>query len=431
MLERLNQAVWGSGLLVLLLGTGLYVSIRTGFFQLFGVRQILRHTIGQLRSKSPDRNAQWKTCTAALAAAMGTGNIVGVATALAVGGAGAIFWMWVSAFFGMMLTYAENVLAVQYRTENSTAVGALAYLQNGLRCKGLAGCYAVFCILASFGMGNMTQSSTAASALETGCHIPTIWTGVGLTGLLCCTVLGGMRTIGNVTKFLMPLLSGGYLLASVLVLWHNRSQLPDAWKQIFQAAWQPSAAGGGTLGTVMLVGLRHGVFSNEAGLGSSAMIHSYAKETVPGQQGMWSMVEVFFDTMVCCTLTALVLLSTGNAETGGIAAVLAAFSCVFGEKTACVLSWILALFAVATILGWCCCGELATRYLFGETGVHWYRRIYCLAAGIGAVVTLSTVWTLSDIANGLMAIPNLLGILLQFRSDGRVCTVRKTVRKFF
>ena len=203
MLEQLNTLVWGSGLLVLLLGTGLFLSIRTHFFQIFGIRTIFRQTFGRLFRRQ-DGAEQWKTCSAALAAAMGTGNIVGVAAAISAGGAGAVFWMWVSAFLGMMLTYAENVLAVRYRSETEKrAVGALAYLKNGLRSPILAGLYAVFCVLASFGMGNMTQSSAAAAALEHGCHIPPIWTGVGVTILLLGTVLGGMRTIGTVTQFLM------------------------------------------------------------------------------------------------------------------------------------------------------------------------------------------------------------------------------------
>ncbi|MFR4419180.1 MAG: alanine:cation symporter family protein, partial [Ruminococcus sp.] len=184
MLEQLNTWVWGSGLLVLLLGTGLFLSIRTHFFQIFGIRTIFRQTFGRLFRRQ-DGAEQWKTCSAALAAAMGTGNIVGVAAAISAGGAGAVFWMWVSAFLGMMLTYAENVLAVRYRSETEKrAVGALAYLKNGLRSPVLAGLYAVFCVLASFGMGNMTQSSAAAAALEHGCHIPPIWTGVGVTILL-------------------------------------------------------------------------------------------------------------------------------------------------------------------------------------------------------------------------------------------------------
>lgn len=428
MLETINRYIWGSGMLVLLLGTGLLVSIRTGFFQIFGIRTILRHTIGRL-SGSEQGRAQWKTCSAALAAAMGTGNIVGVAAALAVGGAGAIFWMWISAFLGMMLTYAENVLAMRFchvTEDGRQVVGTLAYLQSGLHMKGLAVLYAVFCVMASLGMGNMTQSSAAANALEHACHIPSHWTGLILTILLFCTVLGGMQSIGSVTQVLMPLLSSVYLLASLLVLWQNRQQLPAALQTIVSAAWHPEAAGGGTLGTVIAVGLRHGVFSNEAGLGSSAMIHSHTTDEVPCQQGMWSMVEVFIDTIVCCTLTALVLLVTGTAELGGVQAVTAAFSGVFGGLAEPILSVIIALFALATLLGWCCCGEQAAAYLGGKTGIKVYRWVYCLAAGIGAVAELSTIWTLSDIANGLMAIPNLLGILCLLRYVKRPENISKS-----
>ena len=281
----------------------------------------------------------------------------------------------------------------------------------------------------------MTQSSAAAAALEHGCHIPPIWTGVGVTILLLGTVLGGMRTIGTVTQFLMPILSGGYLLAAVIVLVQHAGQVGTAFATIFHAAWHPAAVGGGTLGTVLSAGLRHGVFSNEAGLGSSAMIHSHAVDSVHGQQGMWSMVEVFVDTMLCCTVTALVLLCTGTAGTDGISGIAAAFFSVFGVGAEPVLSWMIALFALATLLGWCCCGEVAVRYLGGERGVRWYRWAYCFAGGLGAVGTLSTIWTFSDLANGLMAIPNLLGILLLFRKADlpdnvyRKCTKKSCKKK--
>ena len=252
--------------------------------------------------------------------------------------------------------------------------------------------------------------------------------------LLLGTVLGGMRTIGTVTQFLMPILSGGYLLAAVIVLVQHAGQLGTAFATIFHAAWHPAAVGGGTLGTVLSAGLRHGVFSNEAGLGSSAMIHSHAVDAVHGQQGMWSMVEVFVDTMLCCTVTALVLLCTGTAGTDGISGI-AAFSSVFGIGAESVLSWMIALFALATLLGWCCCGEVAVRYLGGERGVRWYRWAYCFAGGLGAVGTLSTIWTFSDLANGLMAIPNLLGILLLFHKADlpdnvyRKCTKKNCKKK--
>ena len=404
MLEQLNTWVWGSGLLVLLLGTGLFLSIRTHFFQIFGIRTIFRQTFGRLFRRQ-DGAEQWKTCSAALAAAMGTGNIVGVAAAISAGGAGAVFWMWVSAFLGMMLTYAENVLAVRYRSETEKrAVGALAYLKNGLRSPVLAGLYAVFCVLASFGMGNMTQSSAAAAALEHGCHIPPIWTGVGVTILLLGTVLGGMRTIGTVTQFLMPILSGGYLLAAVIVLVQHAGQLGTAFATIFHAAWHPAAVGGGTLGTVLSAGLRHGVFSNEAGLGSAPIAAAAAKTNEPVTQGLVSMLGTIIDTVIICTMTGLSIVITGAWDMGleGVSVTTKAFQIglPFPEQVASfVLMLCLVFFAFTTILGWNYYSEKCLEYLVGDkkTVLKGYRWLYILAVFIGPFMTVSAVWTIADI----------------------------------
>lgn len=424
MLEKINQYIWNAGLLTLLLGTGFLVTLKTGFFQIRGISRVWKGTFGAGNKDSKKLNSckngtlsQFKVFTASLSAAMGTGNIVGVASALAVGGAGSIFWMWISALFGMMLTYAENILAVKYRkplSDGGYSGGPMAYLEYGLKCKPLAIIYAVFCLLASLGMGNMTQSSAASHTIYQAFKIPTIVTGLVIACVLAFTILGGIQKIGSLTQILLPVLAGGYMLSALLVIIFNISALPDAFNMIFKEAFGIRAVGGGTLGTVISVGLRHGVFSNEAGLGSSALIHSNASDDNPYTQGLWSMTEVFLDTIICCTLTALAILTSGVSLSEPDSLTIA-FSTVFGEYSSGLLSVMTALFAFCTLLGWCFCGEQAVRYLGGKRAVFPYRIIFCISACVGAVIKLQSVWTLSDIANGLMAIPNLLGILLLLR----------------
>ena len=426
MLEQIALWVWGPGLLVLLLGTGLWLTIRSRFFQLWGWRTILRRTFGSLRSrKSTPKDAaaltQFQTFSAALAAAMGTGNVIGVAAALCLGGAGAVFWMWVSAILGMMLTYTENVLGIRYAKTlpNGTRVGGpMAYLRFGVGSKTLAGCYAVLCIAASLGMGNMTQSSAISALAENAFSLPPTVAGIMVALLLGCILLRGVQGVGSVIQWLMPLLSAAYMLAALAVIVCHWNALPAAWASIFQGAFGISAVGGGISGALLReavrTGLRHGVFSNEAGLGSSALVHAGGNSQDAALQGMWSMVEVGLDTLVCCTLTALAILTSGamqpEMESGAVIA--AAFSGVFGKWSPQILAVMTALFAFCTLIGWCCCGEQAVRYLGGERALKPYRVVFCVAAGIGAVISLESVWAVSDIANGLMAIPNLLGLLL-------------------
>lgn len=420
MLERINGYIWNAGLLTLLLGTGVLLTLRTGFFQIRGIGYILKSTFGSLKNdKRAGGVSQWKICTAALSASMGTGNIVGVTAALSIGGAGAIFWMWCSAFFGMMLTYGENVLAVRFRKRDGQGNlfgGPMAYLRYGLGAKPLAVLYAVFCILASFGMGNMTQSSAAASALEDAFSVPPLVTGILLVALLAAAVLGGMRSVGSVTQLLLPLAAAGYMLLAVWVIVLHADRIPSAFGEIFRDAFDFRSVGGGAAGAAVSAGLRHGVFSNEAGLGSSALIHSNAADDDRYLQGMWSIFEVFLDTMVCCTLTALAVLTSGVPITLGAEPVAAAFSAVLGDSASGVTAVMISLFAVCTMLGWCCCGETAVSSLSTHRRVIvTYRSTFCICAGLGAVGTLSSVWTLSDIANGLMAVPNLLGLLLMMK----------------
>lgn len=427
MLEQINEMVWGAGLLALLLGTGLWLSLRSRFFQLRGWNTILHRTFGSLRRSCDTAESdtpaltQFQTFATALAAAMGTGNVIGVAAALLIGGPGAIFWMWISALLGMMLTYTENVLALRYTRKRADGIcvgGPMAYLQYGLGSRILAILYALFCIFASFGMGNMTQSSAISALAEDAFSIPPLAVGIAVTLLLGSILLRGVRGVGSVIQWLMPLLSAVYMLASVAVIVRNAAALPEAIGAIFRGAFGIRAVGGGISGAAlreaMRVGLRHGVFSNEAGLGSSALVHAGGSSRDAELQGMWSMVEVALDTLVCCTLTAVAILTSGALDCSSHAAgvITTTFSDVFGSIAPQAMSIITALFAFCTLIGWCCCGEQAVQYLGGARWVQIYRIGFCLLAGVGAVISLQAVWTLSDIANGLMAVPNLLGLLL-------------------
>ena len=415
MLERINGYIWNAGLLFLLLFTGMLVTVKTGFFQLRGIAYISRSI---RRSLSSDGGfSQWRVCTSALAASMGTGNIAGVIAAIYIGGPGAVFWMWISAFFGMMLTYSENLLSMKFRRKNpdgSFTGGAFAYLRYGLGLGWLAVVYGVLCITASFGMGNMTQSSTASHAIESAFGVPPLITGIILGIALAFAVLGGVRSIGNVTSVLLPFAAAGYMLLAVIVIIMNAGNIPEAFGDILKGAFGFDSAVGGAAGTAISAGLRHGVFSNEAGLGSSALIHSTAHDDEDGTlQGMWSIFEVFIDTMVCCTLTALAVLCTDVEIMLGTGSAAESFSQVLGSASEPAVAVMTALFAFCTMLGWCCCGEMAVRSTFpGKTPVTIYRWTFCICAVFGATGTLSEVWALSDIANGLMAVPNLLGIIL-------------------
>lgn len=413
MLKVINDYIWNAGLLVLLLGTGIFLTVKTGFFQIRRAGFILRSIRRSLRQSG---SSQWKISASALAASMGTGNIVGVTAALALGGAGAVFWMQISALFGMMLTYGENVLAMRFRrTEKDGRVigGAMAYLRYGLGSRILAVVYGVFCILASLGMGNMTQSSTAAQALESSFGFSPEAVGVIIAVFLLLTVIGGIKSIGNAAQFLLPFASVSYMLIALGVIIVNFENIPRAFGEILGGAFGIKQASAGMFGSAVSAGLRHGVFSNEAGLGSSALIHSNAEDSDRYLQGMWSIFEVFLDTIVCCTLTALMVLTSGVPVQMGAQPIAGAFSMILGGFGGTAAAVIIALFAVCTMLGWCCCGEMAVRSISSrKRAVVIYRAVFCLCGALGSMGALSDIWALSDIANGLMAVPNLLALLL-------------------
>lgn len=443
-LEEVNAAlgafVWGLPMMVLLIGSGVWFTLRSGFFQLAHARLIARETVCSLFRKRPgaarDKHAisQFQAFSTALAATIGVGNIAGVATAISSGGPGAVFWMWVAAFFGMMTNYAENVLGVFYRkrgTSGEWVGGAMYYIEEGLKGKRflgqlaqpLAKLFALFCVLASFGMGNMSQVNTIAASLDDVFAVPPAVTGAALAVLIGLVVLGGIKRIAKVTEKVVPVMAAGYILAAAAVLVVNRAQIPAVFGGIFRAAFSSEAVLGGAAGVAVRSavswGLKRGVFSNEAGLGSSVMVHAAADCREPAVQGMWGAFEVFFDTILMCTLTAFTILSTGvvgavdaaGLPVDGASLVSLAFANTFHESAGAVLAVSVTLFAFATVLGWSYYGEQAVAYLAGEKAGVLYKIAYAAAAFAGSTMSLGLVWDLSDTFNALMAIPNLVAVL--------------------
>lgn len=434
-----NRFVWGRGMLAVFLFVGVMFTVRTGFFQFTKIRVWFGQTIGEVfrnrrvrKTEDEHSISQFQSFCTALAATLGTGNITGVAAALIVGGPGAIFWMWVSAFLGMMTIYAENLLGIRYRYKNRKGEwvgGAMVYMERGLGGKWLAAVFAVFCILASFGMGNMTQANSMASGLKESFSIPPFLTGVFVALIVAAVVLGGVKRIAAVTEKVVPVVALFYMSGAILVLIHFREEVPRAFGMIFEGAFQMKAVGGGALGysvrQAMKVGISRGVFSNEAGLGSSVMAHAASDVKSPVVQGMWGIVEVFIDTIVVCTMTALVILSSGVYQpqvylqnmTRGIANVDgttltgSAFSTVipWGDK---FLAISIVLFAFATMVGWAYFGERTAAYLFGEKSAFLYKMLYVLMILPGCMMTPHLAWEVADTFNGLMALPNLTALIL-------------------
>ena len=439
-----NGFVWGPFGLALLFCTGLWLSIRTGFFQFRRMGYWLRHTIGAIftnkditahTSKEDMAISQFQSMCTALAGTIGTGNIVGVATAIVSGGPGAIFWMWVMALLGMMTSFAENVLGVYYRRRNEKGEwsgGAMYYLTDGLGAKPgcktvgrvLAVLFACFCILASFGIGNMSQINSIAGNMNAAFHTPSLVTGVALMVVTALIVLGGLKRVAAVTEKLVPLMALFYIVGAVVIVVLHAGNIPAAFRAIFRGAFNLQAAGGGALGygisQSLTWGFKRGAFSNEAGLGSAVMVNSSANVKEPVQQGMWGVFEIFADTIVVCTITALVILTTGvvDIESGSVLAgvqdnalVGQAFTAAFGSFGPKFIAISLLFFAYSTVLGWSHYGTKAVEYLFGQKGTRVYKVIFVGMVVVGATMKLGLAWDLSDTFNGLMMIPNLLAVL--------------------
>ena len=457
-----NGIVWGPAGLALLFCTGLIMSLRTGFFQFGHFGYWMKNTIGAIftnknitahTEKEDKAISQFQSLCTALAATIGTGNIVGVATAIISGGPGSIFWMWVMAILGMMTNYSENVLGIFYRRKNAAGEwsgGAMYYLSDGLGSKKgckklgrvLAVLFACFCVLASFGIGNMSQINSIAGNMNAAFQVPNLVTSILLMVLSALVILGGLKRVAAVTEKVVPVMALFYIVGALTVMLTHVTSIPAAFVSIFKSAFAMKAAGGGVLGygvsRAITWGFKRGAFSNEAGLGSSVMVHSSSNVKEPVQQGMWGIFEVFADTIVVCTLTALVILTSGfvDLDTGhmltdvqGSALVGQAFSTVFGAFGPKFIAVAILLFAYSTVLGWSHYGTKAFEYLFGTRASRGYQLVFVVMVVVGATMKLDLAWDLSDTFNGLMMIPNLIGVL---SLSGTVAKITKNYidRKF-
>ncbi len=546
--NAVNGFVWGVPMLVLIISTGIFMSVRTGFFQVTKVKHWFGSTLFAIFkkksvTKTDDKKAisQFQALATALAATIGTGNIAGVATAIVIGGPGAVFWMWVSAFFGMMTNFSEKVLGIYFRKKNSKGEwsgGAMYYIEEGLKdkkgirhiAKPLSVLFAIFCVLASFGIGNMTQMNSISSAMTSNFNIPAIVTGIVLAIITALIVIGGIKRIASVSEKLVPFMALFYVVGCLIIFISNYEQIPYVFSSIFKSAFNFSSVAGGIGGYVVMraatMGFKRGIFSNESGLGSSVIVHASSDVKEPVIQAMWGIFEVFFDTLVVCTLTAFVILSspskaqpfesamqnistetqyfqiassnsdklidnnyaetprvakasaaegtyteytaktvygqeltvklmnegTGSEESdfvfvnvmsvkgvqgkntdgsamvdesgnpvitkvviepvNGVPLVTYAFSLRFGKIAGRILAVAILLFAFTTVLGWSFYGTKALEYLFGGKAVMVYKIIFIPFIVIGCVLDLSLAWDIADTLNGLMAIPNLIGVLL-------------------
>lgn len=423
----LNGLVWGPYMLVLLVGTGVFFSVRTKFLQVgkfgYAMRETLMKMFKKGEAKADGDITPFQALSTALAATIGTGNIAGVATAIALGGPGAVFWMWVSAFFGMLTKYAEVVLAIRYREKNAEGNwvgGPMYYIAKGLGNKGgkvLAILFSAFGALAAFGIGNMVQSNSVASALHASFNIPTWVTGLVLAIAAGLVIIGGIKRIAQVTEKIVPFMAVFYIVGALIVIFVNIGGLPAAFALIFKHAFTPSAAVGGFAGAAVMVAMRRGiargVFSNEAGLGSAPIAHAAAQTDHPVRQGMWGIFEVFVDTIVICSLTALAILSSGVWTSGasGAALTTAAFNSGLPGIGGYIVAIGILFFAFSTILGWAYYGEKCAEHILGPKVKWFYRGLWIPMVVIGSVMSLHLIWDIADTLNGLMAIPNLIGLL--------------------
>lgn len=428
-LERVNHFLWNGILLWVMLGLGAWLTLRSGFYPIRKIQEIWRFTFGSLFSEKKLLKKQgispFAAVSTALAGTIGTGNIAGVAVALIAGGPGAVFWMWVSAFFGMMTKQREIFLAVRFREKGEDGQyygGPMQYMEKGLGSKALAGIFSFFCIIASFGIGNMTQIHEAAGMVYQAFDIPPVWTGAVVACLCAVVLLGGAKRIASLNEKLVPAMGLFYMGGAVLCLLCRTDRIFPAFQMIFSHAFSSSAAVGGVGGygvsQAVRIGLARGMFTNEAGLGSAPIAHGAAQTDRPEKQAAWGIVEVFLDTLLMCTVTALVILTAqpGLLESGlsGAALTAQAFGETLGDSVEGFLSVSMISFALASILGWCFYGQRAVSYLFpGKSGsLLCYRVCFLMAILFGAAWGTEWVWNLSDLFNGLMALPNLAAVAL-------------------
>ncbi|MBR1972901.1 MAG: sodium:alanine symporter family protein [Oscillospiraceae bacterium] len=446
----LNGIAWGPWMLILLVGTGVYLSARTGFPQFRKFGYVMKNTIGKVFQKQEAGQGEvtpFQAVTTALAATVGTGNIAGVTGAIAVGGPGAVFWMWISALFGMVTKYSEVVLAVRYRERNAKGDwvgGPMYYIKNGLGTKWnwLAVLFSLLGALAAFGIGNMTQVNTIAGAINNaidafggntaavsftvmGQLVPVSSLIIGgiVAFIVALVLFGGVKRIGSVTEKLVPVMAAIYIICALCVVFTNLGSVGKVFAMIFQGAFNAEAALGGAFGITIMTtiqkGVGRGVFSNEAGLGSAPIAHAATSETDPVKQGLYGIFEVFMDTIVICTLTALTLLCGVEAgvdiawgQSAGAELISASFATIFGEQIgALIVAMGIGLFALTTILSWSLYGTRCFEFLTGGRFVGIFQTVFVFVVIIGATLKLDLVWNIADTLNGFMAIPNLIALL--------------------
>lgn len=454
-IEKVNSAVngfiWGVPAMVLILGVGLYLSITTGFVQIrkfgYAMKTIFSKMFSKTKAEKGSMTPFQAVCTA-LAATVGTGNIAGVAGAIAIGGPGAVFWMWISALLGMCTKFSEVTLAVNYREKNKHGDyvgGPMYYIKNGLSKKWiwLAYLFSIFGVLATFGIGNTTQVNTIVTSIDTALlnfnlvsqdnvNTLNLLLGIGIAIITAMVLLGGVKRIGSVTEKLVPFMALFYVVLALGVIFMNISNIPGVFAMIFEGAFNPSAVTGGIVGAMFLSmkkGVSRGIFSNEAGLGSGSIAHACADTDSPVKQGLFGIFEVFVDTIVICTLTALVILCSGvNIEYGvdaGAELTIASFVSTYGGWITIFTASAMCCFAFSTVIGWGLYGARCLEFIASEKIVKPFMVLFSLATILGATMDLGLIWDIADTFNGLMAVPNLIALFLL------AGTVRKLVKEYF
>jgi AGCS family alanine or glycine:cation symporter len=423
LIGQLNSIVWGPAMLVLILGTGLYLMLGLKAMPLHRIGYGFRMLWAGRKSEEEGDIPPFRALMTSLSATVGTGNIAGVATAIALGGPGALFWMWCTALVGMATKYAEAVLAVHYRETDAKGDhigGPMFYIKNGLKSHWawLGTAFAIFGAIAGFGIGNTIQAHSVADALQSSFEIPTLATGITMAVLAALVLLGGIRRIATVATILVPMMAIGYLIAGLVVLALNAAAIPDAVALIIKHAFTPVAATGGFAGAAVWMAIRFGVargiFSNEAGLGSAPIAHAAARTSSPVRQGTIAMLGTFIDTLVICSITGLAIVVTGVWSSGidGGPLTAAAFEAALPGIGSYIVTFGLAIFAFTTLLGWSFYGEKCVEYLFGIKAIIPFRVLWIAAIPIGAGMDLKFIWLVADTLNALMALPNLLALLL-------------------
>ena len=415
-IEQFNAILWGMPMLVFLLACSVYFTVRTRFFQILKIKKIVKTVVGSFRAPG-DGISPFTAMAAALGGTLGTGNIIGTASAIVLGGPGAVFWMVASAFFSMMTKYAEILFAVKYRQTDSAGRfhgGPMYYMEKGLNMKFLGVLFALIGMVASLGMGNFTQANAISASFHTGFFSPALLTGLLLCAVLFFSLLGNTKRVFKIVERLIVPAGLLFVLGTVIVIVYYRSNLPAALTRIVQGAFSLKAVAGGGLGVAMRYGISRGLFTNEAGLGSAPIAHAAADAKNPQSQAIMGIFEVFADTIVMCSLTSLMILCSGadRAALSPADMASAAFLSVFGKGGLVFVTLSVGVFGIASMLSWSVYGAACVKYLFGGKWVKTYQTFFCLAGFFGCLLSLDLVWGLADTFNALMLLPNLAAILL-------------------